>query len=50
MLAEFHPGLPVNPLSPNQPAYRTLLPNQKINNKKKEENPNSVQSPEALCT
>jgi hypothetical protein len=40
--AQIHPGPTVNPLGPNQPAYRTLIPNQKIDNQKKEENPNSV--------
>jgi hypothetical protein len=48
-LAELHTLLPVNPLSPHQPADRALpTTNQKINNQKKEENPNSVQSSEAI--
>jgi hypothetical protein len=48
-LAELHTLLPVNPLGSHQPADRALTTtNQKINNKKKEETPNLVQSSEAI--
>jgi len=45
MLAELHPYFAINPFSPHYSTNRAVLSNQN-NNKKKEENPNSVQHPE----